>query len=209
VVIVLRFLGLVGALVLVAACGARSGPPGGRDAWVRARGVAEAYLRSRYGEPPAWAIEKELAGVPFLFRVNSPQELFVLVHGDRVVEQRGLTALDRYLRESRAARGIEAADLVTLVEHLEALPPEPDRAKQFLRQRTAAPPLRPRLDRAGDRTQLVLYYGPRDREGDGDDARDVTEWTLTIAPHDAAVWTKRSRPYDSEHHRFVDVDHAN
>jgi hypothetical protein len=196
---------VLGTLAVVAAC---SGPQrGGGDGWARARGVAEHYLRGKYGTPPTWQIEAELAGTPYVFQVRSPGEFAVVVHAGAVVTQRGLGALDRFLREGRSVehRTTTLDELMVLLQALEALPAIP-RPRSYL-SKSASEVLRPRLELgAGGAATLVLHYRTED-PGEGE-AGSVIEWRLVMEPGAMPAWHRRVRAWDRERESFRDVDHA-
>jgi hypothetical protein len=203
----LRILVLV---VLTSCSGAARSP------WSEARTVAEAHLRERYGEPPAWEIEKELTGTPFAFRVRGTKELVVLVHDHHVLAEAGLAAFDRYLRESGCivAGTATTEEMMLLVQLFDVYPAHHDRQGapaplDYFRGPLAPAPLAPHLAYGGGgRATLTVNY--RDRAtGDGAvlDHPLVYQWVLAIDPVHAMTWTMHKRHWDPEGKRFDDVDH--
>jgi hypothetical protein len=209
----LGLLTLVGSLLFVACA---SGPHStNRDGWRKARVVLEGYLRDKYGDQ--WTIRDEVAGTPYLFRVDTAGEAVVLVHDGQVVTQRGLAALDRYLRGSRSieARTTTLKDMLTLLHLLEFYPPG-TKPLGYFRATSAAVALRPRLDFLdGGSATLTLYYRPpHEDDGDVESEEEETEgvmveWTLRMDPGQMPVWTQRLRRWSYEQKVFIDVDHAN
>ena len=208
-------IAIIASLLLLATCTGSAKP--GREAWQRARTVAEAHLRKAYGEPPAWRIVEEREGTPFLFEVRSPEEGAVLVHGDQVLTQKGLGALDRYLRESRCVevRTTNVDDMVVLLHLLETFPPF-EKRDDYITRVSSIEALRPRLDfHDGGKGTLHLFYvvqsaRPSDEGDDDEDSETVViEWTLTMDPGQAPFWTKANRNWDAARKVFTDADHKN
>jgi hypothetical protein len=193
-------------VLLVGACGGPRRP--GRDPWAHARTIAEQHLRDRH---TTWTIDAELTGTPYLFRVHTPDAFALLVHDGAVVTQRGLAALDRYLRESRALelRTTTLEEFMVLVQLLDTLPPEPNPRSHFRLSVEGA--LRPRLDyHPGGRATFHLYYRLPSNPFGGTKAPvgPVIEWTLTMDPGAMPHWSKRQRDYNEDTKAFGDVDHA-
>ena len=213
----LDLIAIIASTLLLASCTGSAKP--GREAWQRARTIAEAHLRKAYGEPPAWRIVEEREGTPFLFEVRSPEEGAVLVHGDQVFTQKGLGGLDRYLRESRCVelRTANINDMIVLLHLLQTFPPF-EGGEDYITRISTQEGLRPRLDfHDGGKGTLHLFYilesvHPGDEEGedqDDDEEAGVLEWTLTMDPGQAPFWTRAVRHWDRTRKVFTDADHKN
>lgn len=205
---------LVALIVFVAACSGGPKAPG-RAAWSRARTIAETYLRQKYGAPPAWHIEGEHEGAPFLFDVSSPEQALLLVHRDQVVEQKGLAGLDRYLRESRCAelRTAKLDDMMSLLFLFQALPPA-ENSLGYVRRDAKQTAFRPRLDfhDGGSATLHLFYIVEQNDEAPGEGEHDevwLIEWTLTMDPGQMPVWRQRPRTWNKAAQTFIDEQQHN
>ena len=184
-----------------------------RDEWNRAKAIAEKYLLEKHPPPSAWKIYGEKAALPFLFLVDNEQDRMVLVHNGAVVEQRGLAALDRYLRESRCIeqRQVTAREMLLLLQHLDAFAPEQKESRAYFRPNNPNEAWRPRLDYLDQgRATMTLYYRADEADDEGSESMSETgtlkEWTLTMQPGQAPVWRLRVRTWHDRKRVFVDAD---
>jgi hypothetical protein len=219
-----------GILLSIAILGACSGGPPrdvstptpkgpDREAWAKARAIAEEYLRARHAATD-WKIVEERAGMPFLFSVETPDAFAVLVSGGAVVTQRGLDALDQFLRQSRCmeARTPTVDEMMVLVQLLDVFPGNPQ-PRNFMRRWAETVAWRPRLDFLDHgRAALYLYYALSTLGDDPDhhrspsapasrDTTEIIEWKLAMDPGQPPVWTQKRRTFDKVNQKWADVDH--